>query len=279
MSNILGFDIGGSSVKAILVEKKEIKKSLFEDLPENLDQLLDLAARLKNDLAAGEEIAGAGFALAGALDKEKENMLASPNIKFLNNQPLKKLFAQKLNCPVKIEHDARCFILAEKEAGCAKNLKNIFYLTLGTGIGGALMIDGKIIQGAHGSAGEAGHMIIDSILGLDWEKIASIQFIKKCLGIDFEEALKRAEENDAQVQEVFSRLGRNLGLGISGIINTFDPEAVIISGGLARAGEYFLAGMKENIEKYVLSPEAKKTDIIFSDLGRFGGALGAAMLI
>ena len=141
------------------------------------------------------------------------------------------------------------------------------------------MIDGKIIQGAHGSAGEAGHMIIDSILGLDWEKIASIQFIKKCLGIDFEEALKRAEENDAQVQEVFSRLGRNLGLGISGIINTFDPEAVIISGGLARAGEYFLAGMKENIEKYVLSPEAKKTDIIFSDLGRFGGALGAAMLI
>lgn len=278
MSKIIGFDIGGSSVKAVLVEDKEIKKSLIENLPGSLNSLLDLIKRMEEDLGA-DGVACAGFALAGVLDGSKENMLASPNIKYLDGQPLKKIFGEKLILKVKIENDVRCFLLAEKEIGRAKEMNNIFFLTLGTGIGGALMHQGKIIHGFHGSAGEAGHMVLDSAAGLEWEKMAGSQFVVRCLGIGSEEAFKLAGEGDEKSQEIFSRLGQNLGMGIANIVNILDPEAVIIAGGLAGAREYFEKDMKENAEKHVLSPEAKKTPILFSSLGRFGGALGAAMLM
>lgn len=291
MKYYLGFDIGGSSTKAVLVKDKKIIKSLVEDSPDNLKKSLSLAAKMKEDLISGieaSEIGGVGFALAGALDLKREKMLNSPNIKYFNNQPIKKLLEGRLKpYPIKIEHDVHCFLLAEKEIGLAKNFKNVFYLTLGTGIGGAYMIDGKIVYGSHGAAGEAGHMIIKlktqmsnvkSIKGEDLEELAANKFIKKSLGVGSIEATKWAQAGDKKARAVFAQLGKNLGVGLANIINIFDPEAIIISGGIADAKEFILPTIKEGIEKFVISPAAKKTKILFSQLGRFGGAIGATFL-
>jgi glucokinase len=318
----IGYDIGGSSVKAVLVDpvrngvsngaSKKIIKSSVEDLSDNLEKLLLLVVKMKSDLAGGipiDKIGGVGVGLAGCLDSQRANMLRSFNIKYLDSQPIKKLLEEKLKpYPIRIEHDVNCFLLAEKEIGLAKNFKNVFYLTLGTGIGGAYMIDGKIISGSHGAAGEAGHMIIKiknprprpgsaeggqkspaspSEAGRakikineaeDLENLASNKLIKKILGIGSIEAEKRARAGDRNVQQVFAQLGRNLGFGIANIINIFDPEAVILSGGIAHAKEFILPTIKEGIAKYVISPAAKETKILFSELGREGGALGAALL-
>jgi len=272
----IGFDIGGSSVKAVLVKNKQVIKSYVEDLPDSLFGLLDLLEKIFSELSKDVSVEGVGVAVAGAMDAKREKMLNSPNIKYLNNQPLKKMIGERLGCLIKIEHDVHCFLLAEKEIGLAKNFNNIFYLTLGTGIGGAWMVGGKIYTGAHGSAGEAGHIIIDR--NQDLEYLASNRFIKKELGLGSIKALKLAQEGDQKTREVFHRLGKNLGTGIANIINIFDPEAVIISGGISEAKEFIEPAIEENIAKYVVSPEAKKTKILFSELGRFGGALGATLL-
>lgn len=278
----LGFDIGGSSVKAVLVKNKEIVKSVLSDLPDNLSGLLSLIGQMKDELTAdvaSERIGGIGFAVAGAIDKEQERILKAPNISYLDGQPLKRIFEEKFTpCAVKMDNDARCFLLAEKKTGAAKNLENIFYLILGTGIGGAWTLDGKIIRGAHGAAGEAGHTIIDIASGNDFEALASNKFIKKESGVESSALYQKARSGDKNARDIFTKLGRNLGVGIANVINIIDPEAIIISGGVAQAQESILPGIKESVEKFVISPAAKQTPILFSALGRFGGALGAALL-
>ena len=288
----LGFDIGGSSLKAVLVKNlarekskgRKIIKSEIEDLPDNLEKLLYLVSKIVSDFTIGikpTEIEGIGFALAGVLDLKREKMLVSPNIKYLNNQPIKKLLVQKLKpYRIKIEHDVHCFLLAETRIGLAKFFKNVFYLTLGTGIGGAWMVDGKIILGSHGAAGEIGHMIINlkTIKGEDLEELAANKFIKKWLGIGSIEARQRAQAGDKKAREIFAQLGQNLGIGLANIINIFDPEAIVLSGGLIEAKEFIWPTAKEEIEKFVISPAAKKTKILFSQLGQFGGAIGATLL-
>ena len=287
----LGIDVGGSRIKAVLVKDKQIIRSKAEDSPNNLKGLLNVIVKIKDELTVGidqMEIGGIGFSLAGTLDIKREIMLNSPNIKYLNNQPIKRLLEKKIKTyPIKLEHDVHCFLLAEKERGLAKNLKNVFYLTLGTGIGGALMVDGQIVFGAHGSAGEVGHMIIKLKIKnkklkidetLDLEELAANKFIKKCLGVGSIEAERRARAGDKKAREIFVQLGRNLGVGIANIINIFDPEAIILNGGIAEAKEFILSGIKEGIEKFVVSPAAKKTKILFSTLGLYAGSLGAALL-
>lgn len=272
----LGFDIGGSSVKAVLIENRKIVASKTENLPENFPGLISLLVKIKNDFKKSnpKKISGAGFAFAGTLDKKREKMLNSVNIKYLNNKPLKKILSAEFKkMPVKLEHDTHCFLLAENKIGNARNLKNVFYLTLGTGIGGAFMIDGKIQKGFHGAAGEAGHMIINRKNGDDFEQIGANKFIFKKLGAS---PIKNKKKTD----KVYKELGLNIGVGIANIINIFDPEAVILSGGIinAKIKKLIEPGIKSTVKKSVISPESKKTKILFSKMSRFGGALGAALL-
>lgn len=278
----LGFDVGGSRIKAVLVKNKQIIRSKIEDSANNLEGLFDVIVKIKDELTVDidkAEIGGIGFGLAGTLDVKREIMLNSPNIKYLNNQPIKKLLEEKLKTyPVKLEHDVHCFLLAEKESGLAKNLKNVFYLTLGTGIGGAWMVDGQMVFGAHGSAGEAGHTIIDLNQGLDWEELAANKFIIKSLGVGSIEAERRARAGNQKAIKVFNQIGKNLGVGVANIINVFDPEAIILNGGIADAKEFILSGIEEGIKKFVISPAARKTKILFSALGLYAGSLGATLL-
>ncbi|MBI4837452.1 MAG: ROK family protein [Candidatus Portnoybacteria bacterium] len=278
----LGFDIGGSSTKAALVKDKQILKSLIEDTPDSLGGLFKLIIKMKDELAEGiavGEVSVVGFAVAGVLDLRREKMLNSPNIGYLNDQPLKKLLEEKLNCSVKLEHDAHCFLLAEKEIGSARGLKNVFYLTLGTGIGGAFMVDGKIISGSHGAAGEIGHMIMDISGELELEDLAANKFFKKQLGVGSMEVRRLIESGDQKAFMVVEEMSRNLGVGIANIINIFDPEAIIIGGGINWAKDFFSVGIETAVNKFVVSPEARRTQILFSELDRFGGALGAALMV
>lgn len=278
----IGFDIGGSSVKAALVKNKQILKSLVEDTSDNLSELLELIKRMRDNLIDGvaiDEIGDLGLAVAGILDLRREKVLKSPNISYLDGQLSKKILEEKLNCRVKLENDVRCFLLAEKEVGLAQNLKNVFYLTLGTGIGGAFMIDGKIINGSRGAAGEVGHTILDIGAGLELEDVAANKFFKKQLGIGSMEVRRLIEVGDQNAKRVVEEMSRNLGAGIANIINIFDPEAIIIGGGISWAKDFFLVGIEMAVNEFVVSPEGKRTQILFSELDRFGGALGAALMI
>ncbi|MDD2753571.1 MAG: ROK family protein [Candidatus Portnoybacteria bacterium] len=279
----IGFDIGASSIKAVLARDRQIIKSGVRDLPGDLENLLLALIKMHTELIAGlghEEIGGVGFGLAGAMDLERKIMLNSPNIKYLNGQPVKELLEGRFRGHrLKIEHDAHCFLLAEKEAGLAKNMKNVFYLTLGSGIGGAFMINGQIVAGSHGAAGEAGHMIMDMEKYTGWEELGANKFIKNILGVGSAEAEQRRRGGDKKAEAAFTHLGKNLGVGIANIINIFDPEAIIINGGISATAGMLWPGIEEGVDKFVVSPAAKKTQILLSELGQFGGALGAAILV
>lgn len=278
----LGFDIGASSVKAALVKDQEVIKSRVQETSFNLEGLLLSLVKSYTELISNishEELGGAGFALAGVMDRERQRMLNSPNIKYLNDQPIRELLEERFRgLPLKIEHDAHCFLLAEKKVGLAQNFSNVFYLTLGSGIGGALMLNGKIFYGAHGAAGEVAHMIIDINKDLEWEEIGANKFLENNLGVGSMEAEQRWRQGDKKAEAVLIELGKNLGVGIANIINIIDPEAIILSGGLSSMAGLLWPSIKEGVAKLVISPAAKETQIIFSSLGRLGGALGAALL-
>jgi len=278
----LGFDIGGSSIKAALVQKGKIIGTRYERLPKSFNQLVRVISDIKNDFTAplGKgEIKGVGFSIAGSLDKKRTRVLNSYNIPYLNKKSFLKIFEREFSpCRVAIEHDVHCFLLAESRVGVAKKYKNLFYLALGTGIGGAFMIDRKIIMGSHGSAGEVGHTIVHLAKEIKWEDVAANKLIRRSLRVRFSEAKNKALSGNNKAIKAFAVMSRNLGIGIANIVNSFDPEAIIIGGGLASAKSLILPGIKKGIERHVVSPEARKTKIIFSKLGRFGGALGAALL-
>lgn len=284
--NYIGFDIGGSNIKvALLHGRKPIDFKIFKS-PKQLGGLVNLISQtIENyEKEVGRRgIKGVGFAIAGVLDKKRERVLISPNVKYLNNQPIKKFLKKKIKYPIILEHDVHCFLLAEAKIGKAKNLKDVFYLTLGTGAGGALMVDGKIIIGEHGAAGEMGHIIVSLNFKnrngfLEWEDLVSNKFIFNSLGINAHDAFKAAQKGDRKTKEVFQNLGKNLGIGAANIINIFNPEAVILSGGIIGARKFFVNQTKKNISNFVISPKAKKTKILFSGLGRYGGAIGAALM-
>lgn len=269
-------------MKAVLIKNKKIIRNRLEDLPNNLKDLLGLATRLTDELSAKikpEKIGGIGFALASTLDFKRDKTLRSYNIEYLSNQPIKKLLEGKLRpYRIKIEQDTPCFLLAELKVGLAREFKNVFYFILGRGIGSAWAIDGKIFKGSHGAATEAGHMVLEMGQGWDLEEMASSKLVGKLLKISSEEAFKKARQGDLAAQEAFRQLGRNLGVGLANVINIMDPEAIILGGGVAEAKEFISPAIGEEIERYVISPAAKETKILFSQIGRYGGALGAALL-
>jgi len=278
----IGFDIGGSSKKAVLLKDKKTLKSSVADLPKNINGLFDLVSKITKKFILNlnpKKVGGIGFSIPGPIDVKREKVLLGPNIPYLTGQPLLKLLRKRLkSLNIKIEHDINCHLLAEVKFGIAKKYQNVFYLALGTGIGAALLVNGKFIYGEHGSAGEFGHNIIDFEKGIKLEDVAASKYVHRELRLSFTQAKEKAEKGDKKAISVFKLLGKNLGIGLANIINTFNPEVIIIGGGLVKAKKLIQPGVKDGVNKYVISPAAKKTKIIWSKMGRFSGALGAALL-
>lgn len=278
----LGFDIGAYSIKAALVSENKIIDSKIQDTSNSLERLIEDLEKNRKVLTEGKsfgELAGIGVGVSAILDRSREIILKSSNISFLDNQPLKKLLEDLFKpIKIKIENDVHCFLVAEKAIGQAQKLHNIYYLTIGSGIGGAWTFEGKTSYGAHGSTGDVGHTIINNEKGFNLEDLASNKFIEKSLAFGSLGAEEKIAKGDEKTKKTMSELGLNLGIGVANIINMFDPEAVILSGGISWAESFIMPGIRYQMQKYVVSPAAKETNVFFSRLGRYGGALGAAML-
>ena len=186
-----------------------------------------------------------------------------------------------------MENDANCFALAEAIIGAGKNSETVIGITLGSGIGGGIVIKKKIYRGAFGSAGEIGHMVIKSggfkcSCGSSgcFEKYASEKFFKrksKLLPLELE---KKAKKGDKKAKRIYLEFSQNLGIGLTNIINILDPDIIVIGGSIAKAGSLILNPAKKEVKKRVLSPQSKKSvKIRVAKLGEFSGAIGAALLL
>lgn len=230
----VGVDIGGSKINIIVWDGRKVIDS-WQTNEVNLENLKKGISHFKSSKV--------GIGMAGVLDYKTGCILNSPNLKLFEGLCLKKF----LNKNVRFDNDVHCFLRAEAKLGAAKGYKNVLAVAMGTGIGGAIIINKKpVYSGSHGSAGEFGFMVIEN--GKTWEKL-------------YQET-KAEPEKQKQIHA----------FGFANLINIFDPEIIVLGGGGARLPE------QELMEKFILSPLAKKTKIVFGELGQNAVAIGAALL-
>ncbi len=255
MSKVIAVDLGGTNLRAALVKDNKILKYIKKKTPKNKNDLLKEMVDSIFSLMT-EDVKAIGVGSPGPL---KNGIIQNPpNLPFKNFN-LKKYLEMQFKKRVVIENDAKCVALAESKLGCKK--KNFIILTLGTGIGGGIIINGRLYKG-NGNAGELGHIILDN--GKDFEELWKEKGKK----------IKELFENNEK--EKLKMVSKYLGQGIGSLINVFDPEVVIIAGGVRENGNKFLNMIKKEVKKYQIIP--RNVEIKFSKL-EHPGILGASLLV
>lgn len=305
----LGVDLGGTNIKAALVtESGEIVKeaSTPTNLPRTGEEICDDIAALCGQLAQGEQVVGIGIGCPGTVDHGV--VLYSNNLDW-HDFAMADYLKAKTGMQVYIGNDANVAALGEALAGCAKGAESAVIVTLGTGVGGGVVLGGRLLTGYTGAAAEPGHTVIldtpDAPLCTCgrrgcFESFASatalIRMTKEARAAHPESLLNTlaltenavtgrtafdaATKGDAAAQEVVDRYTRYLAVGVANLINIFFPEVIGLSGGVANQGENLLAPLRAAVEPMVFGNAfAKKhTRITTCTLGYRAGVIGAALL-
>lgn len=294
MNNIrLGIDIGGTDIKFIVVHGGDVlyknKIKTAQTAEKIVDDIADVYKKITTEIAV--ETVGVGTP-GGITD----GVVDADNLPF-KSTPLKKMLEEKLEKFVNIENDANCAALGEIKLGAASGCKNAVLLTLGTGVGGGIIIDGKIYKGANGVGGELGHMIVEvggkpcpcGFCGC-FEQYASATALVSDAKEEAEKnpesilnGIYKANGNTLDGKDVFEAIDKNcpvagavldkyltyLAAGIDSIYSIFDPEAVILTGGITNKKDIILKGLSKKMR----SPLRVEISQLKSDAGSFGAAM------
>lgn len=269
----IGIDIGGTNLRVGVVVGHQVTHLHHEPVGSWRDPhaLANHLAQLIPTLpGANQKLSHVGVGLPGIVDIASQNVLRSPHYPEWVNAPFGKILKDSLHLPIYLENDANMILRGEHLAGAAQGLRHAIMLTLGTGIGGGLLIDGKIFHGNSGFAGEVGHMVIErngppcACGGHGcWELYASQQAFTQ-------PAHQVANPN------TWAQFGTHLGIGIASLVNVLGIEDVIIGGGLSRAWDRFEKTMLAEIPRRTYSETAARIRIQRAQLGDNAGILGAA---
>lgn len=282
----LGLDIGASKIRYAVFDAKKRKLLLSKQLKYRRRTRGEFLKTL-NEISRDKELNKLNFrkigaGIAGIIKSGK--LLYSPNFPNLKEINLIKEIKKNWNRPVVIENDANCFAYAEIILGAGKKYSNIVGLTLGSGLGGGIIINKKIYHG-RGGAGEIGHTLIkilnpkSKILNpIEAEDLVSEKFFRK-LGIKNTVELKlKAEKGDKKAKRIFENFGRNLGIVIANIVDILDPDVIVLGGGLSGAYNLFIRETKKTAKKFIVNPKSKNIPILKSRLGKSAGAIGVTLL-
>ena len=272
----LGLDVGASKIYYVVLQNKQRLTEGELKLTSRTHQTFlklchEIGQQIKKLNITVEKV---GVGLPGIVEGGK--LSYAPNFPELTKlelaQELKKLF----NAKVILTNDANAFTFAEATLGAAKGLKNVAGLTLGSGLGGGLVIDGQPYLGK-GGAEEVGHMILNLRGKKEAEDLASAKFFKK-FGRTPDELRQAAEAGDAKAKKAFQEFGQNLGIVIANLVNLIDPEAIVLGGGITGAYNLFIDQTKKTAAQFIANPKNKDVKILKTTLGPAAGAIGAALL-
>lgn len=289
MPKAIGVDLGGTKTTFVLIDEygNVLKRKKYKT-PKEKEKILEMLVKGVKEIKNKEKVVGIGFGLAGFIDSNTGVMHFSPNVPAINNTNFRRFLKKHFKERIVFENDANCFAIAEHIIGYKGKYKNVVAITLGTGIGSGLIIEGKLAKG-RGHAAELGHMIIDhsSAKVCDCGNIGCFEELAdgkallrraKKLGLKVknnEELAKLAERGNKKALQAIKDTASYLAVGLANIINIFDPEAIIVGGGLANI-DILLKEAKKELRKYTLV--RKSTPILKAKLGDYGPAIGAAML-
>jgi glucokinase len=304
-SLVFAVDLGGTHLRVALVDDTgRILEQLKQETPKGdsaeciVNALANAAAQWTDEK---QRVVATSIMVPGAVDANKAVVLQAPNLPSLVNFGLKAALEKRLGWPVFLENDANAAAVGEMWLGAARGCRDVMSITLGTGVGGGLILDGKLWRGSHGTGGEIGHTTVDPFSGLKCKcgntgclelfasATAIVRMARESLSLYPETKLKRDELTAKRVYEagrdgdelalaVFKRFGMYLGIGLANIINLIDPEIIVISGGAANGWDLFAREMYRQVEERAFRITARQVKIARAECGDNAGLLGAARL-
>lgn len=304
---VIGVDLGGTNLRTALLSQDGEILDRHKEATHAADGWKKVVARLienitrQRKIAAqrGLDVAAVGVGAPGVIQMDKGIVVKSPNFPDWNNLPLREELEKALNLTVIIENDANAAALGEQWRGAGRGIGSMIFLTLGTGVGGGIILDNRIWHGADGMAGEIGHMTIipngrkcgcgnSGCLEMYSSARGIVQSYREELGkaasqtigaldeITSEKIYQAAHEGDRAARQVMKNMGSMLGIGIASLINIFNPETIVIGGGVKDAWPLFIGATHEEILKRAFQVPAERTQIVPSMLGDDAGMMGAA---
>jgi predicted NBD/HSP70 family sugar kinase len=301
MKPLWGIDLGGTKVEVAVVDADDQFKAIIRRrLPTEkvhgyehiLGQITKLVGQVKEEI--GLEPSQIGIGTPGAIDPDSGQMKNS-NTTALNGRPLREDLMAQLGVPVVMANDANCFALAETVLGAVPehvpDAKVVFGVILGTGVGGGIVVNGQLINGRHGIAGEWGHNFLDASGGESYsglhgnvETILAGPSLERWYAEQSQQTLKLQEivarheaGTDPHARATIERLIFFFGKALGAIINILDPDAIVLGGGVSNVDLLYSQG-PASVAKFVFNP-ACKTPILRPKLGDSAGVFGAAMLV
>ena len=311
----IAVDLGGTNIRVAVIDKRgkihrRIKRPTLaqEGIKSVCDNLLSAIEEMYC-FFPNKQVKGVGLGIAGAINMEKGLITQSPNFPGCEGYPIKDKIQTGFlkQVAVIIENDANAAAIGERWKGAGRGITNLICLTLGTGIGGGIIVDGKLVHGADGMAAELGHITVQpngpqcncgnygclealaSATAIRREAIeASIMhpesdLNERCNGnrqtITAEMVYFSAQSGDPVSRKIYQVMGRYLGIGIATLINIFNPEMVVIGGGVSGAWEMFIPYTKEEVNKRSFKIPAEKAKIVPAVCGDDAGLLGGAYLV
>ena len=290
-----GFDLGGTALKFGVVD--EAGKILHESqvsTPENLEKLLqtleDIWTTLKNNHL--QQLQTAGFGIPGIFCSKEQKILQSPNYPDLDDFALVPALSRFIDVPFHINNDANMAAFGEYKCGAGQNAHSLVLLTIGTGVGTGIILNGGIWEGACGFAGELGHAVVNpdgepckcGSQGCLETEVSAPKIVKNYQtysknpkNITAEEVAQRANKNEEAAQQAFADAGHFLGLGLALAINLLNPEKILLGGGVMKTGELLLAPAIKEAEKRSFKGSFQCCSIERATLGNKAGFIGAAL--
>ena len=286
---VIGVDVGGTKILAGVVDPSGMVEHRRERPTE-----LDSQDRLIEEIGAAAEellddsIAAVGFGLPSRIDQLEGRIDGSVNIP-LQDVPLREPLMERLGRPVSLENDGNSAALAEHRAGAGRGARTMVMLTLGTGVGGGVVIDGRLLR----EGGELGHTVLvyDGIpcqgtctgrghLEAYVSGTAATKLAQEAFGpaVDSHRLVRIAAEGDLTAIEILDGIGRKLGAAIGSFVNIFRPQLVVIGGGFAAAGDFLLEPARETMRREALPPARDRVEIVRAELGTAAGLIGAALI-
>jgi glucokinase len=290
---VIGVDVGGTKILAGVLDRgghvdrageRSTPVASQDELLATLDEAVE---ELRND-----EVAALGFGLPSTIDQAAGRAVSSVHIP-LADLDFRERMSERFGLPVAIDNDGNAAAIAEWRVGAGRGSQNMVMLTLGTGIGGGLILNGRPYRGATGAGAELGHIVLEyggppCGHGCDghghFEALASGSAANaeaaRLLGEGAvgHDLVERAREGDTTALVAMDEIGRRLGAGIASLINVFEPELVVLGGGFATAGDLLLGPAREVIAVEALRPGRSIVRIVPAELGTRAGLVGAGMI-
>jgi glucokinase len=305
---VIGVDAGGTKLLAgALAGDSEVHHRVHRlwgggDRDEVLATMVEAVAEVR---AAEPGVRAVGFGIPSLVDAATGTSVSSVHLP-LDEVPFRELMTDRIGLPVLVDNDVNLALLAELRVGAAQGARHAVMLTLGTGIGGAVALDGRIYRGADGAAGELGHMTVDydgppcqgncpnrgclevmasgSAIGRQGEVVAGevpgsalARAVAQGVPITGELVTDFALRGDLEAAEVLELIGMRLGAGLVGIVNAFNPEVIVIGGGASRAGDLLLDPARRVVAERALRPSRETARIVPAALGEEAGLIGAGL--